>query len=121
MPTNEHISRSAITDDAIIGRLVELTGLDKFKEAGCVPDCVEFEGDKVRIHITWAAVGQGWLMLRAADGGAHFCGTGTVSILFQGKAGQLTRQFEALMRRIAESLGDADMKDIVAVLSPDNS
>lgn len=113
MPARSPDARIPITDPARIHRLATLTGLIPFIKPGFVLYPVEVEGDKVRIHVTWDGVGAGWIMLREADGGGRFCGTDLVSILYQGDSSGLTRTFEALMRRMAQSLGDTSMEDLL--------
>ncbi|MBL6975513.1 MAG: hypothetical protein ISR64_07275 [Deltaproteobacteria bacterium] len=113
MPTDSPDGRIPVTDPVRITRILSLTGLTPFIKPGFGVDRVELEGDKVRIHVSWDRVGEGWIMLRSADGSGRFCGTDRISILYQGDSSRLSRTFEALMRRMAESLGETAMEDIV--------
>ena len=93
--------------DCLVARL----GLDRFKEAGLLLCSAEVIDEDLRIHVKWPRAGDGFVRLERDAGQQKFCGTGRIALVLEG--GAVTRVMAVVMRRIAASLGDATIEEVI--------
>ncbi len=97
-------------------RLQTLLGLDRLREVGLALDEAELVGGDVRVHVTWDRVGEAWFRVVEGRNESRFCASTHVSILFEGR--EVTRPLAFLMRRMAVSLRDRGLDEVIATFAP---
>lgn len=97
-------------------RLASVLGLDRLREVGLVLDDAELIAGDVRVHVTWDRVAEGWFRVVEGRNESRFCASTHVSILFEGR--EVTRPLAFLMRRMAASLRDRPLDEVIAIFAP---
>lgn len=97
-------------------RLQACLGLDRLRDVGLILDAAELIGGDVRFHVTWERVGEGWFRVVEGRNESRFCASTHVSILYEGR--NVTKPLAFLMRRVAVSLRNRDLDEVIATFAP---
>ena len=96
-------------DSRALSILATMCGLSDLRSVGLELDEAERVGESVRLHVTWAGVGEGWFRLRRST---RETDENRISISLEG--GNLDRPFTFLIRRLTKALSGKYLADVMA-------
>lgn len=96
-------------DSRALSILATMCGLSDLHSVGLELDEAERVGESVRLHVTWAGVGEGWFRLRRST---RETDENRISISLEG--GNLDRPFTFLIRRLTKALSGKYLADVMA-------
>jgi len=102
----KHYQRADSRALSILSTMCQLSDLHS---VGLQLDEAERVGESVRLHVTWAGVGEGWFRLRRST---RETDENRISISLEG--GNLDRPFTFLIRRLTKALSGKYLADVMA-------
>ena len=102
----QHYQRA---DSRALSILSTMCGLSDLHSVGLELDEAERVGESVRLHVTWAGVGEGWFRLRRST---RETDENRITISLEG--GNLDRPFTFLIRRLTKALSGKYLADVMA-------
>lgn len=102
----KHYQRADARALSILSTMCQLSDLHS---VGLELDEAERVGESVRLHVTWAGVGEGWFRLRRST---RETDENRISISLEG--GNLDRPFTFLIRRLTKALSGKYLADVMA-------
>lgn len=98
-----------------VSRLVDRLDLSRFFAAGLVITRALVIGERIRLEFSWEGVGDEVVLIRRADDKPAFMSNRRLALSVGGTS--VSRPYQILLGRIALSSGDADIDDLILVLS----